>query len=319
MPMTWAIFSFFIAPPINFSDSNLSFSFVLPQPSPRLITAGEKSDTFTDRLGLPVKGTLKGCDMNLSNAKVQRTDWIGHSSALRKMTKDENGSDTGWLYKDDDVQSFQLHASLFYGVSLPDIDGFIEGLEAQCAGAGAELRERRHKALESQKNKEVFLRHLEWITSRMREIKRDEAFRSEFKRLKREPTPEPQAAPEQSPATPAPVVTAGASGGVEPAKAGPLPLTTGDIAFSFDGLHWTEQQWKKPLGDKPKWLKGCVAIPGARGAIETRWNPVLVGAALVQQEHATIRNVRAKFQTVHVLRPWLDEWKTYEANNFDTE
>ena len=30
----------------------------LPQPSPRLITAGEKSDTFTDRLGHFVEVTL---------------------------------------------------------------------------------------------------------------------------------------------------------------------------------------------------------------------------------------------------------------------
>lgn len=29
----------------------------LPLPSPRLITAGEKSATFTDRLGLLMKGT----------------------------------------------------------------------------------------------------------------------------------------------------------------------------------------------------------------------------------------------------------------------
>ena len=87
-----------------------------------------------------------------------------------------------------------------------------------------------------------------------------------------------------------------------------------DTAFSFDGLRWNEQQWKKPLGDKPKWLQACIAIPGARGTSETRWNPVLIGAALVQKEHATVRSVRAKFQTVHLLTPWLDAWKTYESD-----
>ena len=35
---------------------------VLPQPSQRVITAGEKSDTFTDRPGLfNDVNTLKGC------------------------------------------------------------------------------------------------------------------------------------------------------------------------------------------------------------------------------------------------------------------
>ena len=115
-------------------------------------------------------------------------------------------------------------------------------------------------------------------------------------------------------AVPAPVITIVASDGVKPAHDGPLPLATGDIAFSFDGLHWTELQWKKPLGDKPKWLKACIAIPGVRGTSETRWNPVLIGAALVQKEHATVRSVRAKFQTVHLLTPWLDAWKTYESD-----
>lgn len=98
----------------------------------------------------------------------------------------------------------------------------------------------------------------------------------------------------------------------------PEPLTTASIAYCFDGLRWSESGWKKPLGDKPKWLSRCVSIPGQRGVRETRWNPVLIGAALVQQGHATPRNVRAKFQTVGLLSPWLDTWKTYEANNLDT-
>ena len=98
----------------------------------------------------------------------------------------------------------------------------------------------------------------------------------------------------------------------------PAPLTTGDIAFSFNGLRWTEEQWKKPLGDKPNWLGDCIVIPGARGVSETRWNPVLIGAALVQQGRAKTNSVRAKFQTVSQLVPWLDAWKTYEADYFDS-
>jgi hypothetical protein len=116
-------------------------------------------------------------------------------------------------------------------------------------------------------------------------------------------------APAHTDATPAPVA----------ASDGPAPLTTGDIAHCFNGLRWSESEWRRPLGDKPVWLSGSVAIPGRRGVSETRWNPVSIGAALVQQRHATPRNVRAKFQTVNLLKPWLDAWKTYEADNFDSE
>jgi len=116
------------------------------------------------------------------------------------------------------------------------------------------------------------------------------------------------------PATP--VVTAGAPGGVEPAKAGPLPLTTGNIAFCFAGLRWSEQQWKKPLGDKRKWLKACIAIPGVQGVIQTHWNPVLIGAALVRKGYPKYR-VKAKFREQPSLTLWLDKWETYEADHYD--
>jgi hypothetical protein len=119
-------------------------------------------------------------------------------------------------------------------------------------------------------------------------------------------------APVQDTATPAPVVA-------ESANNGPLPLTTGDIAFCFDGIRWNEQQWRKPLGDKPKWLQSCVAIPGQRGVSETRWNPVLIAAALVHDGHAQARSIRAKFQTKPLLKDWLEAWKTYEADNFGTQ
>ena len=119
-------------------------------------------------------------------------------------------------------------------------------------------------------------------------------------------TAQPQAEP------PAPVVA-------ESANNGPLPLTTGDIAFCFDGIRWNEQQWRKPLGDKPKWLQSCVAIPGQRGVSETRWNPVLIAAALVHDGHAQARSIRAKFQTKPLLKDWLEAWKTYEADNFGTQ
>lgn len=125
-----------------------------------------------------------------------------------------------------------------------------------------------------------------------------------------QPAPVAPTAPATDAATPAPVAIV---------SDGPTPLTTGDIAYCFAGLRWDESAWKKPLGDKPKWLLRCVAIPGQQGVSETRWNPVLIGAELVQQGHVKARSVRAKFQTVDLLSPWLDDWKTYEADNLDNE
>ena len=121
---------------------------------------------------------------------------------------------------------------------------------------------------------------------------------------------EPEVLPEleQEAAAPAPLVLT---------SDGPAPLTTGDIAHCFDGLHWSESAWKKPLGDRPKWLAACVAIPGHRGVTQTHWNPVSIGAALAHQGHATARTVRARFQTTALLMPWLEAWKTYEADYLD--
>ena len=115
--------------------------------------------------------------------------------------------------------------------------------------------------------------------------------------------------PAESP--PAPAVAGGASNA-------PLPLTTSEIAICFDGIRWTEKEWRKPLGDKPKWLKSCVVTPAQRGVSETRWNPVMIAARLVNKGYVQARSARARFQTRPQLSPWLDEWKTYEADNFDT-
>ena len=53
--------------------------------------------------------------------------------------------------------------------------------------------------------------------------------------------------------------------------------------------------------------------PGQRGGDSATWNPVTVGAALVSKKNIKVNSVRAKFQTVHLLKPWADRWKTYEA------
>ena len=103
----------------------------------------------------------------------------------------------------------------------------------------------------------------------------------------------------------------------EKKEPGLTPLTTNAIAYAFDGLHWIEQEWKKNLGNKPKWLKACVSIPGQQGVSQTRWNPVLIGAALVDRGYAKAHQVRGRFQSR--IKPWLDAWKTYEADYIDID
>ncbi len=116
------------------------------------------------------------------------------------------------------------------------------------------------------------------------------------------PAPQPQAAaPEQE------------------APKGPLALTTGDIAFCFDGLRWNEEQWRKPLGYPPKWLQSCIVIPGQRGVREATWNPVSIAGRLVKDGYVKARSARARFQTKPQLAPWLEVWKTYEADYLDND
>jgi hypothetical protein len=116
-----------------------------------------------------------------------------------------------------------------------------------------------------------------------------------------------------------PSPTAAALPGSATANTSPPPLTTTDVAVCFGDLKWSSAEWKKPLGDKPVWLSKCLVVAGERGVRETRWNPVLIGAALVQQGHVKANSVRARFQTKDPLKPWLDEWKTYEADHLDSQ
>lgn len=99
----------------------------------------------------------------------------------------------------------------------------------------------------------------------------------------------------------------------------PSPLTTGDIAFCFDGLRWSEKQWRKPLGNKPKWLQRCIVMPGQQGVREATWNPVFIAGWLVRNGHVRAKSARAKFQTNPRLAPWRDAWDTYEAEYLDSD
>ena len=46
---------------------------------------------------------------------------------------------------------------------------------------------------------------------------------------------------------------------------------------------------------------------------------VKIGAALVDKGYAKANQVRGRFQSKPALIPWLDEWKTYEADYLDID
>lgn len=106
-------------------------------------------------------------------------NWIGHPDAQRRLV------DEAWLYATTENQSFAVYLMAFHRVSLADLDAGIEALEARGAPAGAELRERRGRAFNAPHGSADLLRHIEWIQSRLREIRRDTVKTAEIQRLNR--------------------------------------------------------------------------------------------------------------------------------------
>ena len=101
----------------------------------------------------------------------------------------------------------------------------------------------------------------------------------------------------------------------------PRALKTTEIAECFGTLgHMTKldyAQLKSRLGQKPKWLMPALVTPGQLGVREITWNPVKIGAALINKRNASRRSVRSLFQTKDTLKPWLGEWDMYESNFMD--
>lgn len=114
----------------------------------------------------------------------------------------------------------------------------------------------------------------------------------------------------------------GASGGVEPDKAGPLPLTTNEIANCFsDFREWDVKRWKRELGSPDNWLKACQHSKGTRGkgGHESTWWPVQIAVALVNQDSKSARHLRARFKRIEQLSPWLDELEINIPDNSDSQ
>lgn len=91
---------------------------------------------------------------------------VGHPTALRWQCAPD-----AFNYVDENNK--KLDGTLWaYGLELTECDAFIESLEAQAAGAGKELRQRREKMMTAYlgNNLDAMIRHAEWLMLRMREI-----------------------------------------------------------------------------------------------------------------------------------------------------
>lgn len=59
-------------------------------------------------------------------------------------------------------------------------------------------------------------------------------------------------------------------------------LSTGEVAYYFRDIHFTQEQWSNNLNDPSPWLKNCQTQKGKRGNQSTQalWNPVEIAKGL---------------------------------------
>ena len=127
----------------------------------------------------------------------------------------------------------------------------------------------------------------------------------------------------------APLMTVGASDGVEPDKAGPLPaeqgLSTKDIAQAFDGVNgWDFERWRKNLSAS-KWLHSArIAIGGAGGASSV-WNPLMLAQLMhddakgEREKEKLMKVFNSRFTLNPALGPWRDDFNEYFATHCATD
>lgn len=125
-----------------------------------------------------------------------------------------------------------------------------------------------------------------------------------------------------------PVGTANASDGVEPDKAGPVPveqgLSTKDIAACFGECYYSADNWPKRLSGTA-WLETARIERGEAGGASAVWNPL----TLAQLMHSKTKGDKAKeklmkalnsrFTRNPVLGPWRDAFNEYFATHCATD
>lgn len=100
--------------------------------------------------------------------------------------------------------------------------------------------------------------------------------------------------------------------GSAPVKAVPMlreGLSKRAIAFAFDGVYWSTEQWEENLSDIPGWLANTWATKGRKGkGGATTWNPALIAIALQDQKKIPVTVLNKAFRDNLSLQPWAGEW-----------
>ena len=98
-------------------------------------------------------------------------------------------------------------------------------------------------------------------------------------------------------------------------------VETNDLAHAFNGIGLPEVSWKKVLGKSPQWLSASRCAKGKRGGRnrEARWDPVAFGLAVKDKYKIPLNRIRARFQTIDALKPWLDRWNEAAAFHYPDE
>ncbi|OXJ37927.1 hypothetical protein CFB82_07215 [Burkholderia sp. HI2714] len=94
-----------------------------------------------------------------------------------------------------------------------------------------------------------------------------------------------------------------------PAEAVPAPLPSPVITAAFEGLGgWNEEQWRRYLGDPPKWLLKARRSKGVRGSRNAAtWNPVSIALAL-KDDGVPWLKLDAVFRKP-ALKAWREKWE----------
>lgn len=100
----------------------------------------------------------------------------------------------------------------------------------------------------------------------------------------------------------------------EPAQAdperspiGPKPLDTRTLADALDGIEDRRaDEWRRLLGDAPKWAMLARVSPGVRGRAAATWNPVALAHALTRRG-VTQAQIARLFRERVELEAWRDE------------